>query len=141
MSTRKDAPPRPTGTGLAAQFFQWVWDNLAAGRFPLIDTPTVKWDRNSGGYAANVVAKGVGVSGAQSTGGFAGDDDITKAYPNGAIVRITVSGIISGSNPAGYYNIWATYGAIQNVPVPIVDGQHDNQVPAGRVRIQLGIYI
>ena len=70
MSTRKDAPPRPTGTGLAAQFFQWVWDQLAAGRFPLIDTPTVKWDRNSGGYAANVVPKG-----------FSGSSSKTLMYP------------------------------------------------------------
>lgn len=110
MSTRKDAPPRPTGTGLAAQFFQWVWDQLAAGRFPLIDTPTVKWDRNSGGYAANIVPRGTSATGSGSSAGFAGDYAPTKTYVANQTVRVMVSDNLT-------FRFWFEYAAIKAVPV------------------------
>lgn len=45
-------PPRPSGSSREAHFMQWVWDAIA-NRLKFIDTPTVKWDSTSRGFAAH----------------------------------------------------------------------------------------
>ena len=48
-------PRRPVGISAAAVFMQAVWDYLWGNQFPFTDTDTIKWDRTSRGYAANLV--------------------------------------------------------------------------------------
>lgn len=45
-------PPRPTGTSRFHLFMQAVHDRLFGGKFPFIDTDSVKWERGASGYSA-----------------------------------------------------------------------------------------
>ena len=56
-------PRKPTGTSRKMLFFTAVWEFLWGGKFPFIDTDTVKWDRGGSGYAANVKAARGGAGG------------------------------------------------------------------------------
>jgi hypothetical protein len=57
-------PPQSSGRFSQFHFFMGaIWDMLWGGKFPLIDTDTVRWSRGPAGYAAHAAAPTAGGKG------------------------------------------------------------------------------
>jgi hypothetical protein len=79
MSRKTYIPPKPSGQSPRQMARRAIWDLLFGGMFPFIDTPSVKWDRGAGGYAANAkIPPSGGASGFRFAKPREGDP--TKSY-------------------------------------------------------------
>lgn len=102
-------PPRPPeNLSKLHALLAIAWDYLLGGKFPFIDTDSVKWVRTDRGYAANVQAPGAAVKPAPATPGVtkpyaikALGSSLTPANPD-LLICSTVTGGTSIANDTVY---------------------------------------
>src|ERR1017187_8327346 len=99
-------PRRPSGTSQFMLFCIAVWDYLFGGKFPFIDTDTVKWDRSSNGYAARAAQPAAGGRTSNANGHIRGEYISTEDYLTDDEVSVAsgansgLSGCVSDHPPA-----------------------------------------
>jgi len=119
-------PRKPTGSTDFMVFCIAVWESLWGGKFPFIDSDTVRWNRGPNGYSAIAAAtRGAGSAALQITGEW----DPGRTYSTGQVAIISL-----GSN-AGTY-VYISAGASSG-HAPYAGGGYWSQLPMG----QLGVYM
>ena len=93
-------PRKPVGTSQFMLFSIAVWDYLFGGKFPFIDTDTVKWDRGPNGYAARAAQPAAGGGGSSPTLQITGEWDPGRTYKTQEVAIISM-----GSNAGTYVYI------------------------------------
>ena len=128
-------PRKPVGTSAAWMFFKAVWDMLWGGKFPFIDTDSVKWDRSESGYAARAALPSATGKSAQFQ--ITGEWDPARTYSASVVNGVTVcevATITTGANIGTYYYINPTPSSGH---APYAGGGYWAQLPMG----VLGTYI
>ncbi len=122
-------PRKPVGNSQFMLFCISVWDMLWNGKFPFIDTDSVKWKRSQTGYAAYAALPGTGGSGQGVSANFTGEWDPARIYSAPQIAIISL-----GSNAGTYVYINAV-ASLGNAPY--AGGGFWVQLPMG----QLGSWV
>lgn len=96
----KYLPPKPSvSSGQHSGFHMFceaVWDAIFGGRFPFVDTDTVKVSRSPSGYAFNAVVIGGGGTGGGQESDFAGVYVPGQIYNSFQTVVVQGNGLGSG---------------------------------------------
>lgn len=101
-------PRKPSGNSPFHRFSVAVWDYLFGGKFPLIDTDSVKWDRSPLGYAARATLPSAGGKGSAKS-------DYAGLYVPGQIYDALQWVVVQSGAAAGAYISTADNNA--NAPI------------------------